>query len=148
MLRAGCVAGVGAPDVLGEEEGEQAEEESGDFEPEDAANPAEGAEEASQAPAGCAGYLAGRFGFLLAAFCWAGLRWFDYAGWLRAGAAGGGLSTRLGWGLGLNLGICVGFFGGALLSVFVCQPSRNADSDTQSSTQLIGIHTGIQFNSG
>ena len=51
MLRAGGVAESCAPDVLGEEEAEEGEEEAGDLQPEDAAYTAEGAEKPSDASA-------------------------------------------------------------------------------------------------
>lgn len=65
MLRAGGVAGVGTPHVANEPDGEEAEEEAGDLEPQETADPAEGAEEASQTAAGGASEVVGAGGRLL-----------------------------------------------------------------------------------
>jgi hypothetical protein len=46
----------------------------------------------------------------------------------------------------LRLGLSV--FGGALLGSLVCDTSGDADSDAQSSAQLVGVHSRNKFNSG
>jgi len=52
MFRTGGVVQAGAPDVLGEVEAEEAEEEARDFEPEDTADTAERPQEASESATG------------------------------------------------------------------------------------------------
>ena len=52
VLRPGEITGMGAPQVLGEVEGEESEEKSGDFKPENSAHAAEGAEETAHAASG------------------------------------------------------------------------------------------------
>jgi hypothetical protein len=136
VLRSGCVTEAGSPQVLGEIDGEEAEEEAGDLEPENAADACEGTQETANAAASCAGEFVGLLADLT----------YVRGGSGRRGDSGRGMrrfyhSLRRIWrrtcirrmGIhGLILRLCLG----ALLG----DASGDAEPDSQSFAKLVWIH--------
>ena len=131
------VAGAGAPEIDSEEEGEEAEEEAGDFEPEDAANAAEGANEASQTATGCSGVFVRGLADLADFFRILGNRCWPAD---RVRMRGCGLLARLRRRAGSRGILSAGRLGRPFLGALLGDASCDAYANAQFFSYLVRVH--------